>query len=52
MPITFTQHALKRMVERAGKHQLLRVLYEGDTVVMVVVTVMATSKFEKYGIQA
>ena len=83
MPITFTQHALKRMVERglsraevlstlakplrtieaqnsrkeaqgwierAGKHQLLRVLYEGDTVVMVV-TVMATSKFEKYGIQ-
>ena len=50
MPITFTQHALKRMVERAGKHQLLRVLFEGDTVVAVV-TVMATSKFEKYGIQ-
>jgi hypothetical protein len=83
MPITFTQHALKRMVERGisraevlstlakplrtieaqnsrkeaqgwiervGKRQLLRVLYEGDTVVMVV-TVMATSKFEKYGVR-
>ncbi len=38
-------------IQRAGKRQLLRVLYEGDVVVMVVVTVMATSKFEKYGVQ-
>ena len=83
MPITFTQHALTRMVERGisqaevlatlaqplrtvdaqngrkgaqgwiertGKRHLLRVLYEGDMVVMVI-TVMATSKFEKYGVK-
>ncbi len=37
-------------IQRGGKRQLLRVLYEGDVVVMVV-TVMATSKFEKYGVQ-
>ncbi len=37
-------------IERSGKRQLLRVLYEGDVVVMVI-TVMATSKFEKYGVQ-
>ena len=37
-------------IERPGKRQLLRVLYEGDVVVMVV-TVMATSKFEKYGVK-
>lgn len=37
-------------IERSGRRQLLRVLYEGDVVVMVV-TVMATSKFEKYGVQ-
>ena len=37
-------------IQRADKRQLLRVLYEGDVVVMVV-TVMATSKFEKYGVQ-
>lgn len=36
-------------IERAGKRQLLRVLTEGDVVVLVI-TVMATSKFEKYGI--
>jgi len=82
MQVTFTQHALARMVERgisraevlatlaqplrtidaqndrleaqgwldrAGKRQLLRVLYDGDVVLMVI-TVMATSKFEKYGV--
>jgi hypothetical protein len=38
-------------IERAGKRQLLRVLTEGDVVVLVI-TVMATSKFEKYGVQA
>ena len=37
-------------IQRGGKRQLLRVVYEGDVVVMVV-TVMATSKFEKYGVQ-
>ena len=37
-------------VERSGKRQLLRVLTEGDVVVLVI-TVMATSKFEKYGVQ-
>ena len=36
-------------IERAGKRQLLRVLTEGDLVVLVI-TVMATSKFEKYGV--
>lgn len=36
-------------IERLGKRQLLRVIYEGSTVIMVV-TVMATSKFAKYGV--
>jgi hypothetical protein len=36
-------------IERSGNRQLLRVLTEGDLVVLVV-TVMATSKFEKYGV--
>ena len=36
-------------IERAGKRQLLRVLTEGDLVVLVI-TVIATSKFEKYGV--
>ena len=34
-------------IEREGRKQLLRVLSEGQ-VVVVVITVMATSKFEKY----
>jgi hypothetical protein len=37
-------------IDRSGQRQLLRVLYEGDVVVMVI-TVMATSKFQKYGVQ-
>ena len=37
-------------IERAGRRQLLRVLTEGDVVILVI-TVMATSKFEKYGVQ-
>jgi hypothetical protein len=36
-------------IERANKQQLLRVLVEGN-LVLLVVTVMATSKFEKYGV--
>jgi hypothetical protein len=36
-------------IERAGKKQLLRVLSEGQLVVLVI-TVVATSKFEKYGV--
>jgi hypothetical protein len=36
------------LIERAGYKQLLRVISQGDVVVLVV-TVMATSKFEKYG---
>lgn len=36
-------------IERAGKKQLLRVLSEGQVVVLVI-TVVATSKFEKYGV--
>ena len=36
-------------IQRAGKKQLLRVLSEGQVVVLVI-TVMATSKFEKYGV--
>jgi hypothetical protein len=38
-------------IERSGKRQLLRVLTEGDVVVLVV-TAMATSKFEKYGVSS
>ena len=36
-------------IQRSGNKQLLRVITEGDVVVLVV-TVMATSKFEKYGV--
>ena len=36
-------------IQRSGKKQLLRVLSEGQLVVLVI-TVMATSKFEKYGV--
>jgi hypothetical protein len=36
-------------IERSGNKLLLRVISEGDLVVLVV-TVMATSKFEKYGV--
>jgi Domain of unknown function (DUF4258) len=36
-------------IERSGSKQLLRVISEGDVVVLVV-TVVATSKFEKYGV--
>ena len=36
-------------IERSGNKQLLRVISEGDVVVLVV-TVMATGKFEKYGV--
>lgn len=35
-------------VERSQKRMLLRVIYE-DGLVVTVVTLMATSKFEKYG---
>jgi hypothetical protein len=37
------------LIERSGKKLLLRVISEGCLVVLVV-TVMATSKFEKYGV--
>ena len=36
-------------IERSGKRQLLRVICEHG-VVVTVITVMATSKFEKYGV--
>jgi len=36
-------------IEREGKRQLLRVLSEGLLVVLVI-TVVATSRFEKYGV--
>ena len=36
-------------IERSGAKQLLRVITEGDVVVLVVI-VMATSKFKKYGV--
>ena len=35
-------------IDRVGKRLLLRVIYKG-TLVVSVITVMATSKFEKYG---
>lgn len=37
-------------IERAGKRQLLRVLHQ-DGLVLLVITVMASSKLEKYGAQ-
>lgn len=54
-PVRTTEAQNSRMeaqgwVEHAGQRKLLRVLYEGG-VVVTVVTVMATSKFEKYGVQ-
>jgi hypothetical protein len=36
-------------IERSSVRMLLRVIYEGDTV-LTVITVMATSKFAKYGV--
>ena len=36
-------------IERSGNKQLRRVISEGQVVVLVV-TVIATSKFEKYGV--
>ena len=36
-------------IEKSGDKQLLQVISEGEVVVLVV-TVMATSKFEKYGV--
>ncbi len=50
------QHGRKEAqgwIERQGKRLLLRVLYEGDVVILVilVITVMATSRFEKFGVQ-
>jgi len=36
-------------IERAGSKQLLRVISEGQTVVLVI-TVIATSKFQKFGV--
>lgn len=36
------------MIDRAGKSQLLRVLVEHNVVILVI-TVMATSKITKYG---
>ena len=36
-------------IERAGNKQLLRVISEGQVVVLVI-TVVATSKFDKYGV--
>jgi hypothetical protein len=36
-------------IDRLGQPQLLRVLTEGDLVILVI-TVMATTKFEKYGV--
>ena len=38
-------------IDRAGKRQLMRVLVEGSVVVLVI-TVMATSKLEKYGVNS
>lgn len=60
MQVEFTQHALARMrergrleaqgwIDRAGKRMLLRVICEQGMVVTVV-TVMTTSKLEKYGV--
>jgi len=36
-------------IERSSRRMLLRVIYQDD-IVLTVITVLATSKFEKYGV--
>ena len=49
IPVSHGRIESQGFIERSGNKQLLRVISEGDVVVLVV-TVMATSKFEKYGV--
>lgn len=49
VPATHGRVESQGFIQRAGKRQLLRVLTEGSVVVLVI-TVMATSKFAKYGV--
>ena len=49
MPVDRGRIESQGFIERAGKKQLLRVISEGQVVVLVI-TVVATSKFDKYGV--
>ena len=49
IPVDHGRIESQGFIERSGNKQLLRVISEGHVVVLVV-TVMATSKFQKYGV--
>ena len=49
IPVQNGREEFQGWIVRSGKCQLLRVITEGDLVIFVI-TVMATSKFEKYGV--
>ena len=49
IPVDHGRIESQGFIERSGNRQLLRVISEGHVVVLVV-TVMATSKFQKFGV--
>ena len=49
IPVDHGRIESQGFIERSGNRQLLRVISEGHVVVLVV-TLMATSKFQKYGV--
>jgi primosomal protein N' len=49
IPVDHRRIESQGFIERSGNKQLLRVISEGHVVVLVV-TVIATSKFQKYGV--
>jgi primosomal protein N' len=49
IPVDHGRIESQGFIERSGNKQLLRVISEGHVVVLVV-TVIATSKFQKYGV--
>ena len=49
IPVDHGRIESQGFIERSGNRQLLRVISEGHVVVLVV-TVIATSKFQKYGV--
>jgi hypothetical protein len=49
LPATQGRDEFQSLIQRAGKPMLLRVIVERGAVVSVVVTVIVTSKVDKYG---
>ncbi len=49
IPVDHGRIESQGFIERSGNKQLLRVISEGHVVVLVV-TLIATSKFQKYGV--